>query len=341
MLSFGGTNLHLVFRSFLRLRRQVLELAQENWKTTMKLFKTVCLLFFLLVGLSAMGQQAMLTEPVPQTNHLFGNLVALKKDFAAVMTLDNHPASSIYLYQEAGAGWKSAQETAQLTTSSGAILNSLAADEGIVVAGSATGAVNGVQTGLIYVWVEPAKGWVNATETAILSTSDGQGGDDCGNGVAVTGHGKFIVGGCPGWNNDQGRALIFVEPANGWASGTERFHLTASDGQSPDFFGYSVSMQGPVIAVGAPNKASRQQSKCRCALRLSIAAWWMAEHDPNCGVDGGRNRFCARKRDQPHNGRAGFALPVWRRYDTNGSVAGARIWLAGQQFPHCYINNNE
>ena len=42
-----------------------------------------------------------------------------------------------------------------------------------------------------------------------------------------------------------------MEPGSGWADMTQTAKLTASDGAGGDYFGYSVSISGDTVAVGA------------------------------------------------------------------------------------------
>jgi hypothetical protein len=49
-----------------------------------------------------------------------------------------------------------------------------------------------------------------------------------------------------------GAAYVFVEPPEGWVSGTQTAELTASDGENRDFFGESVSISGNSLVIGAP-----------------------------------------------------------------------------------------
>ena len=60
-----------------------------------------------------------------------------------------------------------------------------------------------------------------------------------------------MAGAYQGGSNGQGEAYVYVEPSRGWADGTERARLTASNGQAGDFFGGSVSAYGPTVVVGA------------------------------------------------------------------------------------------
>ena len=44
---------------------------------------------------------------------------------------------------------------------------------------------------------------------------------------------------------------MFTEPGSGWANMTQTAKLTASDGAAGDYFGYSVSISGNTVVVGA------------------------------------------------------------------------------------------
>jgi hypothetical protein len=96
-------------------------------------------------------------------------------------------------------------------------------------------------------------------QRAKLTASDGAANDFFGISVAVSGN-TAVVGSYQsdvGGRADQGAAYVFVKPAAGWgAAVTETAKLTASDGAAVDWFGYSVSIAGETIAVGAPNVAN-------------------------------------------------------------------------------------
>ncbi len=48
-----------------------------------------------------------------------------------------------------------------------------------------------------------------------------------------------------------GSAYVFTKPVVGWTDTTETAKLTASDGEESDYFGYSVSISGDNIVIGA------------------------------------------------------------------------------------------
>jgi hypothetical protein len=114
--------------------------------------------------------------------------------------------------------------------------------------------------GAVYVFVMPASGWANATQTAELTATDGAPGDLLGGSVAISG--DTIVAGADehqvGSNTGQGAAYVFVMPPSGWAGGvsTQTAELTATDGAMDDQLGRSVAISGNTIIAGAPRRAS-------------------------------------------------------------------------------------
>jgi len=191
---------------------------------------------------------AKLSASDGKANDYFGDNLALDGNTVAVAGL--RPGGSAYVYVKPAGGWKSATETAKLTTIEGAGLGLVAISGNTVVAG---GGFNSNQSA-DYVYVEPAKGWRDMTETARLTASDEQKNDGFGTpGIS----GNTIVAGSPyatvNGNADQGAAYVFVKPASGWKSTTETAKLTASDGASYDLFGVSIAIRGDMVAVGAPN----------------------------------------------------------------------------------------
>ena len=108
--------------------------------------------------------------------------------------------------------------------------------------------------GAVYVFSEPASGWTNETQTAVLTASDGGAYDHLGGSVAISG--SMIIAGAPGKqigsNEAQGTVYLFSEPASGWANETQTAELTASDGGFGDGLGTSVAVSGSTIIAGAP-----------------------------------------------------------------------------------------
>jgi hypothetical protein len=104
--------------------------------------------------------------------------------------------------------------------------------------------------GLAYLFIKPASGWGDMTQTAELSASDGQAEDLFGYSVSVSGN--VVVVGAPFANNAEGAVYLFVKPAGGWKNMTETLKLTASDGQPNIQLGFSVGVNGNTVVAGAP-----------------------------------------------------------------------------------------
>ena len=107
--------------------------------------------------------------------------------------------------------------------------------------------------GAVYVFEKPVAGWSSMTETAKLTASDGQAGDNLGRSVAISN--DTVVAGAYkadiGANADQGAAYVFERPGLNWTSGTETAKLTASTGAAGDSFGVGVDIDGGTVVVGA------------------------------------------------------------------------------------------
>ena len=86
-----------------------------------------------------------------------------------------------------------------------------------------------------YVFVKPATGWVNTTETAKLTASDVQQGCPFGGSVSLSA-GTAVAGA------GDGTAYVFVEPNGGWVSMTETAQLTGAGADA-------VAISGNVILV--------------------------------------------------------------------------------------------
>ena len=101
-----------------------------------------------------------------------------------------------------------------------------------------------------YVFVRSSEGW---TEQAILPSPDNAVGFGCS--VAISG--DTAVVGAEGFGGPSmsrlGSAYVYVRSDGAW---TQQAELTASDGALGDAFGYSVSLSGDTVVIGAPGDAS-------------------------------------------------------------------------------------
>jgi len=219
-------------------------------------------------GWTSTTETAKLTASDGTFQAYFGFAVAVSADTVVVgaeganigPTIDQGAA---YVYVKPAAGWASTSAfTAKLTASDGTnhdeLGSSVAISGDTIIAGAPFADLpspNGAgDQGAAYVFVKPVAGWATTTETAKLTASDAANDDEFGFSVAIVG--DTVVVGAPradGPNTDQGAVYVFARPAGGWAT-TSAFtsKLKASDGKAADEFGFSVSLSGDGLAVGAP-----------------------------------------------------------------------------------------
>jgi hypothetical protein len=153
-----------------------------------------------------------------------------------------------YIFRYNGSNWV---QQGKLTASDAAARDyfaaSLAIDGDVVVVGAARAGL----AGAAYVFLKPAGGWMDSTQTAKLTATDAR---SLGNSVAVSGD-RIVVAdisaGCSA-QSPCGRAYVFDKPGGGWANMTETAKLSASDQAARDDFGSSVSVSGDKVIVGAP-----------------------------------------------------------------------------------------
>ena len=105
--------------------------------------------------------------------------------------------------------------------------------------------------GAAYIFIKDGT-WINDTETAKLTASDGEADDYFGYSVSISSDGLIAIIGASDDDSKTGSAYVFSK--NGaWTDAVEITKLTASDGEADDYFGYSVSISsdGSTSLVGA------------------------------------------------------------------------------------------
>ena len=199
----------------------------------------------------------------------FGDSVAVSGDTVVVGAVDtdgnDSDSGSAYVFVKPAGGWPVfLNEDAKLTASDGEkgdrFGTSVAVSGDTVVVGAPwDDNDNGRSSGSVYVFVKPVGGWADSIyEDAKLTASDGERSDEFGYSVAVSGD-TIVVGARD--DDNHGSAYVFVKPGGGWSvSSEENAKLTALDVANGDHFGYSVSISGDTIAVGATGDDSERGS---------------------------------------------------------------------------------
>ena len=200
--------------------------------------------------------QQELTASDGVANDQFGAIPSVSGDTALIAAMGkNGGRGAVYVFVRSGGVWKQQQE---LTASDGApgdnfgYFVSLSGSSAVVAAPGQ----NAFQ-GAAYVFTQSGGTW---SQQQKLTAADGAANDQFGDSVSVSGNTmligapfKTVVASTTGYL--QGAAYVFVESGGVWSQQQE---LTASDGVSGDFLGYSVSVSGDTALLGAMNRNSAQ-----------------------------------------------------------------------------------
>ena len=205
-------------------------------------------------GWATATETAKLTASDGVVGDWFGQSVAVDGDTVVVGASEDGGSGSAYVFTKAADSiWTDATQTAKLTASDGDDFDefgkSVAVDGDTAVAG----APNNDGYGSAYVFIKPAAGWDDATQTAKLTpgaTDDGAAGLAGTFGAAVAVDGGTVVVGASAYSGSQGRAYVFTKPSGGWEDAERTAELATSDAEKNQF-GWSVAVDGNTVVVGA------------------------------------------------------------------------------------------
>ena len=210
-------------------------------------------------GTNAWAQLAELTPTNRVNQDWFGVSTAVSGNTVVVGDFDPNieKTGTAYVYVKPSSGWGNMTQTAKLTPSDhGADFGySVAISGNTIIVGAGYPSNLHAQTlapqtpGAAYIFVKPASGWKDMTETAKLTASDGASGDAFGSYVSLSGNVAAV--GAPFSHSGAGAAYVFVKPARGWSKMTQTAELTASDSSTFDNMG-SVAISGGTVVTGAP-----------------------------------------------------------------------------------------
>jgi hypothetical protein len=206
----------------------------------------------------AWAQLAKLTPTKRVNQDWFGVSAAVSGNTAVIGAFDANieNTGAAYVFVKPSSGWGNMTQTATLTPSDGGegFGTSVAISGNTIVVGAANASNesrSGPQThgpGAAYIFVKPASGWKDMTETAKITASDGIGGDAFGYNVSISGNTVAI--GALFAHSGAGAAYIFVKPTHGWSKMTQTAELTASDSTTFDNMG-AVAISGSTVVTGA------------------------------------------------------------------------------------------
>jgi len=197
------------------------------------------------------SQQAKLLASDGATNDGFGVSVSLSDNTALIGAYFDHDngawAGSAYVFTRDGITWA---QQAELFASDGAFNDrfgfSVSLAGGTALIGACYDDDNGVDSGSAYVFTRTGTTW---TQQQKLLASDGATRDTFGYSVSLDGD-TALIGAYYDYDNGEGSgsAYVFTRTGTTW---TQQAKLLASDGATGDAFGYSVSLDGDTVLIGA------------------------------------------------------------------------------------------
>ena len=190
----------------------------------------------------------------------FGDSVSLSGDTVVVGAYGDddkgfHSGSAYIFYRNQG-GTDNWGEVKRITASDGAVGDSFGTSVSLsgdtLVVGASDDDDKGFQSGSAYIFYRNQGGIDNWGEVAKLTASDGAAEDWFSYSVTLSGD-TVVVGADYDDDNglSSGSAYIFYRNQEGTDNWGEVAKLTASDGAEGDHFGWSVSLSGDTLVVGA------------------------------------------------------------------------------------------
>ena len=153
-------------------------------------------------------------------------------------------SGSVYIFEWDGSSWVETKLTASDGSADDWFGESVSIDGNRAIVGSALDDDNGVNSGSVYIFEWDGSSWVETKLTA----SDGSADDWFGESVSIDGN-RAIVGSALDDDNgvNSGSVYIFEWDGSSWVE----TKLTASDGTANDRYGFSASLSGDKVIVGA------------------------------------------------------------------------------------------
>jgi predicted amidohydrolase len=247
-------------------------------------------------------QQQKLTATDGDPDDFFGGSVAVSSDGTTALIGANEDeapngsaAGSVYVFMQSGGSWSQQQKLTVTDGDSGDLFG-----ESVAVSSDGTtaliGAVadenpNGARAGSVYVFTESEGTW---SQQQKLTATDGDSGDLFGGGVAVSSAGTTALIGAfrdedPNGDN-AGSVYVFTESGGTWS---QQQKLTATDGDSRDFFGRSmaVSSNGTTALIGAFGDEDPNGARAGSAYVFTESEGTWSQQQKLTAPDGDRRDF--------------------------------------------------
>jgi hypothetical protein len=220
---------------------------------TQQVCRSLAVCFALIVSAYASSQPPVTFDQIAKlialdgaTNDEFGYSVGISGN-TIVVAKDGGEVQSAFVYENNSG---TVTQVAELTASDGVAGDRFGASvaiSGNVIAVAATSHLNHdpENYGSVYVYVEPASGWTDMTETAELNL--GQAGAEIGRSLGITESEVVST------NTNNSSAVVWNEPTGGWVSSSKpNAELLGEDYSALT----NVAISGNVIVAGSPQAFS-------------------------------------------------------------------------------------
>jgi len=198
----------------------------------------------------------------------------------------NSEQGAAYVFVKPPTGWAgSVHQNAELTATGGVAGEELGAaaaissDGDTVLAGASDSGEAHPGPGSVYAFEKPAAGWTGTVhQSAQLTASDGDDGDQLGDSLALAGN--VLAVGAPyrtpvGGVTKQGALYVYVEPTGGWVTAKQNDELTATDGVTQSLLGdaVAVSSDGTTVLGGANSGGASDASGLAYVFKEPASGW--------------------------------------------------------------------
>ena len=161
-----------------------------------------------------------------------------------------------FLFERPAEGWVDMVETAQLKATDQIIATTVAVDGDTVVVADTDSGFPRPANIKVYVFEKPGAGWVDMTETAVLTPSaTSRYARGFGQGLAIEGDTIAV-----GWPTGSPEAVyLYQKSGQRWVDATETKALQPSSTRRDEDFGASVKLRDGQLFVSAPGESSARQ----------------------------------------------------------------------------------
>lgn len=192
---------------------------------------------------------AKLTATDCPYNSNFGFSVGISGNTIVVGAYQNNAA---YVFEKPISGWADMKQTAKLTSSDVGAADqfgySVSIDDNIIAVGAHRNCCQGTYSGAVYVFEKPVSGWTDMTQTAKLTTSNGEYEFFLGLSTDINNNTIIAAANKP----EKGLVYVYKKPVSGWTDMSENAIMTAAfeNAEEDEYKVHSVSVSPNTIVAG-------------------------------------------------------------------------------------------